>query len=229
MVDFWLEPSVPAANTKICCIADLAEAQMAIGAGASSLGLVSAMPSGPGVIADELIAEIAASVPANIATFLLTMKQDAQTIARQHQICKTTTIQLVDHVAKDELRSLRRLLPQVQLVQVIHVNDEQAIGQAIAMQSLVDMILLDSGNQHLAIKELGGTGRTHDWNISRELVARVRIPVFLAGGLRADNVANALKTVRPFGLDLCSSVRTDGRLDPHKLHTFMAAAQSTDS
>jgi phosphoribosylanthranilate isomerase len=226
MVDFWREPSVPVAKIKICCIASLAEAHMAMSAGASALGLVSAMPSGPGVIADELIAEIAASVPANMATFLLTAKQDAEAIVRQHHICKTTTIQLVDYVAHDELRNLRRLLPQVQLVQVIHVNDDSAINHAIAVQSFVDMILLDSGNQELAVKELGGTGRTHDWEISRELVERVQIPVFLAGGLRADNVASALHIVRPFGLDLCSSVRTHGRLDPHKLHTFMAAARS---
>ena len=81
----------------------------------------------------------------------------------------------------------------------------------------MDFILLDSGNQKLKIKELGGTGRTHDWTISKKIVETVDVPVFLAGGLNPDNIKEAAEFVKPFGIDLCSGVRTNGKLDEHKL------------
>jgi phosphoribosylanthranilate isomerase len=208
---------------KICCISSLEEARLAISAGASALGLVSSMPSGPGVIDDRLIAEIAASVPPPIATFLLTARQDADAIADHHAACRTTTLQLVDFVAPPELVRLRRLLPSVELVQVIHVADEGSLEEARMAAPLVDALLLDSGNPNLSIKELGGTGRTHDWRISRRIRDEAGVRVFLAGGLRADNVAEAIAAVQPFGIDLCSSVRESGRLSAARLDAFMRA------
>ena len=210
---------------KVCCIASVEEAQMAVAAGASALGLVSAMPSGPGVIDEATIALIAAAVPAPVVTFLLTAHQTADAIIEQHRRCRTTTLQLVDHVAPGELATLRRALPGVQLVQVIHVCDEGALEEALAAAAGVDALLLDSGNPKLAVKELGGTGRRHDWALSRRIVDASPVPVFLAGGLHAGNVAGAIATVRPFGVDLCSGVRTAGRLDPEKLRGFMAAVR----
>ncbi|NBU89088.1 MAG: phosphoribosylanthranilate isomerase [Betaproteobacteria bacterium] len=211
---------------KICCISSVEEAQQAVLHGAAALGLVSQMPSGPGVIPDGLIAEIAQAVPPPIATFLLTARQDADAIAEQHAVCGTSTLQLVDAVAPSELQRLRRKLPHVKLVQVIHVLDEASIDQAKSLEGLVDALLLDSGNPTLQVKELGGTGRVHDWGVSRRVCAAVKFPVFLAGGLRATNVTQAIEQVRPFGLDLCSSVRTDGRLDVQKLELFMRAVRS---
>jgi len=211
---------------KICCISSVEEAQQAVLHGAAALGLVSQMPSGPGVIPDGLIAEIAQAVPPPIATFLLTARQDADAIAEQHAVCGTSTLQLVDAVAPSELRRLRRKLPHVKLVQVIHVLDEASIDEAKGLEGLVDALLLDSGNPTLQVKELGGTGRVHDWGVSRRVCAAVKLPVFLAGGLRATNVTQAIEQVRPFGLDLCSSVRTDGRLDVQKLELFMRAVRS---
>jgi len=207
---------------KICCIASLDEAQMAIAAGASALGLVSAMPSGPGVIADELIARIAARVPPTIDTFLLTSRQRADTIVEQHRFCRTTTLQLVDHVPHDELKRLREALPGIRLVQVIHVTGAASIAEAVAVAPLVDAVLLDSGNPALQVKELGGTGRTHDWSLSRRIREAIGVPLFLAGGLRPANVADAIAAVQPFGLDICSGVRSDGRLDAAKLAAFVS-------
>jgi phosphoribosylanthranilate isomerase len=209
---------------KICCISSVEEAKLAIAAGAAALGLVSAMPSGPGVIDETLIAEISGRVPPGIATFLLTSQLAADAIIAQHQRCRTNTLQLVDHVPHDELFALRRALPGISLVQVIHVNGEESIEEAQAVAPLVDAILLDSGNQKLAVKELGGTGRTHDWTLSRAIRESVEKPVYLAGGLRASNARQAIAAVSPFGLDICSGVRTDGKLDLQKLRDFMAAA-----
>jgi phosphoribosylanthranilate isomerase len=212
-----------APRVKVCCIASLDEALVAMGCGASALGLVSAMPSGPGVIEDTLIAAIAAQVPPPTNTFLLTARQDAASILAQHAMCQTTTIQLVDRVPHAELRLLKTALPDVQLVQVIHVLDDGAVAEAQALVTLVDALLLDSGNPSLAVKELGGTGRIHDWRLSRRIRDQVACPVYLAGGLTPANVGAAIEAVQPFGLDLCSGVRTAGRLDPLKLQAFFAA------
>jgi phosphoribosylanthranilate isomerase len=208
---------------KICCMASREESRLAISAGAAALGLVSAMPSGPGPIDDSLIADIAATVPPPVATFLLTCRQDAESIIEQHAVCRTSTLQLVDFVEPVELRKLRERLPGIRLVQVIHVGGEESLEEARAVSKLVDALLLDSGNQKLAVKELGGTGRVHDWRISRRIRNEVDLPLFLAGGLNASNVAAAVTAVQPHGVDVCSGVRTHGKLDAAKLSAFVAA------
>ena len=207
---------------KICCMASREEARLAISAGASAIGLVSAMPSGPGPIADSLIADIAAVVPPPIATFLLTCRQDADSIIEQHSMCRTSTLQLVDSMAPAELEKLRARLPGIRLVQVIHVGGEESIDEARMIAPSVDALLLDSGNQKLAVKELGGTGRVHDWRISRRIRDAVDVPLFLAGGLNAGNVAAAVAAVQPHGVDVCSGVRTEGKLDAAKLRAFVS-------
>jgi phosphoribosylanthranilate isomerase len=211
-------------RVKICCIMSVAEACLAVSAGASALGLVGPMPSGPGIIDDALIAEIAAAVPPPIATFLLTSETRADAIVDHARRCRTNTVQLVDRVEAGAHARIRRALPQVKIVQVLHVADADVVDEARTLAGAVDAFLLDSGNPNLAVKELGGTGRVHDWGLSRRIVEAVDRPVFLAGGLRKDNVAEAIVRVRPFGLDLCSSVRSEGRLDADKLAAFFAAA-----
>lgn len=193
---------------------------LAIRYGASALGLVSEMPSGPGVIDENLIAEISLNVPPPVATFLLTSKQTAEEIITQHLKTKTNTLQLVDHLPHYELKKLREQLPVIKLVQVIHVLNEKSIEEAISVQKFVDALLLDSGNPKLKIKELGGTGRTHNWEISRKIVESVNLPVFLAGGLNPENVKEAIEIVQPFGLDICSGVRTNNLVDEEKLKQF---------
>jgi phosphoribosylanthranilate isomerase len=207
---------------KICCISSVAEAQTAIDAGAAALGLVSAMPSGPGVIDEDAIARIAATVPPGVASFLLTSALDAATIIAQARRCRPNTIQLVDAVAAGAHAELRDALPGVSIVQVVHVTGPEALAAARAAAPHVDAILLDSGNPGLATKELGGTGRTHDWEVSRAIRDAVPCPIYLAGGLHADNVGAAIRAVRPFGVDVCSGVRRDGALDPARLSSFMA-------
>lgn len=200
---------------------------MAIAHGASALGLVSAMPSGPGVISEETIARIADTVPPPIATFLLTCESDAQAIIAQQRRCRTNTIQLCDYVALEAYARLRAELWGISLVQVVHVTGPEAVDYAVNVASQVDALLLDSGNPTLARKELGGTGRTHNWMLSRRIRDAVRVPVFLAGGLNATNVTEALAVVQPFGVDLCSGVRTDDKLDPARLRAFFEAVQKT--
>jgi len=219
-------PSAPI--VKICCIKSVAEARTALAHGAAALGLVSHMPSGPGVIREDLIAEITASVPPGTATFLLTALTDVDAIIAQHRRCRTTTVQIVDALTRGTHRDLRRALPGVQLVQVIHVRSEDSIAEAAAVAPEVDFLLLDSGNPNLAVKELGGTGRTHNWALSRRIVETCGRPVFLAGGLRPDNLAAAHAQVGPYGFDLCSSVRTNDVLDETKLAAFFAKVRDLE-
>ena len=211
---------------KICCIASVAEVELAVAHGASALGFVSKMPSGPGPIEEELIASIVPHVPAGIATFLLTSETTAEPIIAQQKRTGVNTLQLVDAVEEGTLARLRDALPDVGLVQVIHVTGPESVDEATALAGEVDALLLDSGNPRLAVKELGGTGRVHDWSISRAIREAVDVPVYLAGGLNASNAAQAVRQVRPYALDICSGVRTDGRLDEVKLRGFISAATS---
>ena len=207
-------------KVKICCISSLLEAQQAIDAGASALGLVAEMPSGPGVISDDIITEIARKVPPPIASFLLTSRTDSREIVSHQKLVRTNTVQIVDALESGTYDEIREGLPGISIVQVIHVVGEKSIEEAVSISPHVDALLLDSGNPDLAVKELGGTGRVHNWSISRKIRESVDIPIFLAGGLKIDNVIEAIQTVEPFGLDLCSGVRTNGQLDTHKLSAF---------
>jgi phosphoribosylanthranilate isomerase len=210
-------------RVKICCIASEEEAALAIGMGASAIGLVSRMPSGPGPIPEARIRDIARIVPPGIATFLLTSETTAEPIIAQQRYCGANTLQLVDEVKPGVHHVLREALPGIKIVQVIHVRDEHSLAEARQVSPQVDALLLDSGNPSLATKELGGTGRAHDWAVSRKIRDAVGIPVYLAGGLNPQNVGKAIAQVQPFGVDLCSGLRTDGHLDAAKLEAFMRA------
>src|ERR1700730_10975329 len=214
-------------RVKICCMSSVEEARMAIDHGAAAIGLVSDMPSGPGVISEKLIAEIAAAVPPAVGSFLLTCRQDVEGIIDQQRRLKVNTIQICDRLESGTHVDLRDALPGISLVQVIHVNGPESVDEALAVSSFVDALLLDSGNQALSIKELGGTGRTHDWRLSRQIREAADVPIFLAGGLNGLNVAEAVSAVEPFGVDVCSGVRTDGRLDEAKLDRFFMAVSDT--
>jgi phosphoribosylanthranilate isomerase len=209
---------------KICCISTFEEARIAIEFGADAIGLVGRMPSGPGPITDDLIRQIAQAVPPPVATFLLTSETSADEIIKHHHRTNTNTIQIVDLPHANTYSQLKIALPSVKIVQVIHVIDEKSVDLALNISEHVDALLLDSGNPNLKIKELGGTGRVHNWKFSRQIRDRSKCPVFLAGGLKPENVRQAIDEVQPFAIDVCSGVRTDGKLDRQKLFNFFLNA-----
>jgi len=215
-----------AVKVKICCIANLEEAQLAIDHGASAIGLVGKMPSGPGIITDQQIHTISKVYNSISSTFLLTSETKAESIIQHYYRTQTNTIQIVDSIEEEDYKRIRAALPKIKLVQVIHVTDQNSIQDALNKSKFVDTVLLDSGNPNLKIKELGGTGRTHNWKISRQIVKAVNVPVFLAGGLKPDNVKEAINIVKPYGVDLCSGVRTNGMLDTTKLAAFFKAIKN---
>ena len=215
-------------RVKVCCIAGVDEARLAIDAGADAVGLVGRMPSGPGPIPDTLIRDIAAAVPPGVDTFLLTSETQPAAVVDHVGRCGPRVVQLVDAVQPGTYAALRRHHPGVRIVQVIHVEGDAALAEAQRAAQSVDAVLLDTGRPNAPVRELGGTGRTHDWSVSARIVESLSVPVYLAGGLRADTVTRAIRTVRPFGVDLCSGVRTDGALDRDKVHAFLAAVRRAD-
>ena len=210
-------------KVKICCISSIEEASLAIVHGAAAIGLVGRMPSGPGIITDELINSIAKTVLPPIDSFLLTSETTAEAIIEHHNKVNTTTIQMVDALSGREYHKIREAIPHVKLVQVIHVLDEKAVQEAIEIAEWVDAILLDSGNPNLSTKVLGGTGKTHNWDLSKKIRENISIPTYLAGGINKDNIRMAIDHVQPYGIDLCSSVRTNGQLDERKLEELFKA------
>jgi phosphoribosylanthranilate isomerase len=215
-------------RVKVCCIGSIEEAEIALDAGADALGLVSAMPSGPGVIEDRDIARIAEWVGARAATVLLTSRLTADSIEEQLCQAHTSVLQLVDALPEAELLEIRARHPDVVVMPVVHVRDASSVSEAVRLAAVADAILLDSGNPLASVKELGGTGRVHDWQVSHAICRAVSVPVLLAGGLRPENVADAVRMVRPSGVDVCSGVRRDGRLDRSLLSAFIAAARATE-
>ena len=212
---------MPLTRIKICCMSSTDDAKFAIDAGAHALGFVSAMPSGAGIIDEALIARIIATVPVTVATFLLTSAVDADTIVAQQRRTRANTIQLVDRTTIDTRRALRESMPGIAIVQVVHVTGPESTAEAHEARIQSDAVLLDSGNPSLAVKELGGTGRVHDWDVSARICRELDVPVFLAGGLNPGNVAEAVRTVRPFGVDVCSGLRPAGKLDPQRVKDFV--------
>ena len=214
-------------RVKICCIASPEEAALAVDAGADAVGLVGAMPTGPGVITDAAARRIALTVPPPVMPWLLTSEEDPVAIRDHAAACGVSTVQIVRHVAPQTHDWLAEHAPTLRRVQVIHVEGRDALDIVAAYGSRPHAYLLDSGRPSVA--ELGGTGRRHDWAVSAELVRVASRPVFLAGGLGPDNAAEAVRAVRPFGLDICSGLRTDGALDAALLARFIAAIRATDA
>ena len=209
-------------------MANAAEITLAVAAGASAVGLVSAMPSGPGILADDVITQLARLVPPPVMSVLLTSRTALAEILAQQRRCRASVLQLCDSVTPDTRRGLRDALPSVRIMQVIHVRGESSIPEAREAAETSDALLLDSGRPVAAQRTLGGTGLTHDWEISRAIRDAIGIPLFLAGGLHAENVGRAIAQVRPFGVDVCTGVRTDGSLDADKLRRFVAAVRGVE-
>ena len=208
---------------KICCMSSVDEIRIAVRGGADALGFVAEMPSGAGVIGEALAAQLIPIVPPPVGTFLLTCETDARRIVDQQRRCDANTLQLCDRVTADARSLVCRQLPGIKIVQVVHVTGRESVDEALAAQETSDAILLDSGNQSLPVKELGGTGRVHDWAISAEIREKLRVPIFLAGGLTPENVKEAIAAVRPYGVDVCSGLRTGGKLDRQKVEAFISA------
>ncbi len=202
------------------------DVRLALDAGADAFGLVARMPSGPGPIPDPLIRDIAAAFPERLS-ILLSSRTEPSAIRDHLARCGTRGLQLVDAVTAETRAAVKAGFPDLLLIQTVHVGGPAAACAARRAAEHADMLLLDSGAPEPAdgARELGGTGRTHDWQVSAEIVRESPVPVWLAGGLDAENVGRAIETVRPYGVDVCSRLRPASALDPALLQAFVSAAR----
>ena len=213
-------------RVKVCCMQSAGEVRAAVSAGADALGFVGEMPSGAGPITEVQALEAARACPPGVTPVLLTSREDPHAIVDHARAVSVEVVQLVRHLDPIVHVALRRIAPGLKLIQVVHVEDEASLELARGYARLADALLLDSGRPAMTVAELGGTGRTHDWTVSRRIVQASAAPVWLAGGLTPANVGEAIEQVNPFGVDLCTGVRTAGRLDARKLSSFFHAVRT---
>ncbi len=193
---------------KVCCIQNIAEALSCIERQVHMIGFVSAMPTGFRLLTDLQIKDIISQLPpSETLSVLLSSRTSAAGLVDHIRYTGAQALQIVDELSQDVLRQVREQLPELKIIQVIHVTSPKDIEKAQSIESLVDYILLDSGKQQGNPKALGGTGLTHDWSISAELVRSLSKPVMLAGGLKLQNIAEAIDTVGPAGIDICTGLR----------------------
>ena len=172
-------PGSPTVRIKVCCIQSVDEATLAISNGAHAIRLVSQMPSGSGfMIHDQDIREIVQAIPQTCSTVLLTSEDDPAKIIEHQRATRANTLQLLGPIKPERVRDLREALPIISLTKVVSVIDATAIDEALSFSKAVDALLLDSKVIH---REGGGTGLTHDWSISRQIVEVSPLPVWLAG------------------------------------------------
>lgn len=214
---------------KVCCITNPDDLRLAVAAGADALGLVGPMPSGTGIVDLATAWSLAALAPPTVASFLLTSATDPDGLVAEARAVGPSVLQIVDRVPAAAYARLRAALPALRLVQVVHVAGfEETLEEARAAAGSCDAVLLDSGSRDGPVARLGGTGRVHDWAVSRRVVEVLDKPVILAGGLRPENVADAIRAVRPFAVDVCTGLRAGGRLDAARLRAFVAAVAEAD-
>ncbi|MFW6088836.1 MAG: phosphoribosylanthranilate isomerase [Gemmatimonadota bacterium] len=212
---------IPPVRVKVSCLRSAEEVRQAVSFGVAAIGVASGLPAPTAELTDEQIAEIAGAVGDEIGTFLLTALDDPDEIVEKVRRCGVNTVQLWDPLARSAYRKIRQALPGVSIAQSIHVVGEKAADHAREMAAVADALVLSSTNPEPPFRWRDPHGRTHDWAISRRIVASVHVPVILSGGLTERNVADAIRRVRPYGVEVCSGVRRDGALDTSRLVSFL--------
>lgn len=215
-------------KTKICGINSLRNAQIALECGADALGfLVGITHLAEDKITAENAKRIIQTLPSSVYSVAVTHLRDSRKIIELCRYLGVNALQIHDYISPEEVAFCRKELPDVRILKAVHVIDGQpdkALAAAKSFEDVCDAILLDSRTA----ERLGGTGKTHDWSISRMIVEQVSVPVILAGGLTPSNVADAVKTVRPFGVDVNSGVEIDGDKDRQKVLDFITRAKQAE-
>lgn len=212
---------IPPVRVKVSCVRSPEEARRAVSFGAAAIGVASHVPFTSAGLSDEEITAIASAVEPEVGTFLLTDLEDPAAIAEQAVRCGVNTVQLWSELSAAAYVEIRRSAPDLSIAQTIHVVDEGAIEKARELAGVADALVLGSTNPEPPFRWDSPHGRTHDWQISRRIAESAMIPVILSGGLTHLNVADAVRAVRPYGVEVCSGVRRDGALDTSMLVQFL--------
>lgn len=202
-------------RVKVCGTTTREDLEMVVDAGADALGfIVDVSVDTPREISAKQAVELARAAPPFVTTVLVTMPKSPE-----------ETVELASRVQPDVVQVHGGLTPGdlAFLSAKVHGDVVKAVSpeNAPAYDTVADALLVDSLDEDGA----GGTGDTHDWERTRELVESLESPVVLAGGLTPDNVAEAVETVRPFGVDVASGVESGpGRKDVDAVSAFVRAA-----
>lgn len=214
-------------KVKICGIKTAEELKSVILSGADAVGFISGIThKSEDAIQPEEVRNLSKLVPPFITPVLVTHLTSLGELFQIIITAQVFTIQLQGDISPENIRLLKQALPYAKFIKAIHVVDRSAIEKAKEYENIVDAILLDSKTSD----RLGGTGLTHDWNISAEIVKTVKVPVILAGGLNPDNVKEAINKVKPFGVDVNTGVKgLNGYKDPEKVKRFIEIAKNANS
>lgn len=214
-------------RVKVCANKRLEDALKAVEYGADAVGfLVGQAHASQDFISPSLAREIVTKLPPFCSSVLVTHISDAHAIIELAKETCVSTIQLHGDSTLDDVVKIRNVLPYTKIYKAVHVEDVSAIDAAQRWEGIVDAILLDSMNK--STNQVGGTGKTHDWTISAQIVKSTALPVILAGGLTVENVQEAIVNVRPFGVDVNSGTKgMDGYKDLQKLKAFITGAKAT--
>ncbi len=212
---------------QIAGIMDFAEARMLLDAGVDWLGFPLRLPVHQEDLSDAEAAAVIAALPSPDAAVLITYLSQASEIVALCRMLNVRKVQLHGAVAISELRKLRERTTEALLIKSLVVrgdNLEELQHQVDKYTPYVDAFITDTHDP--ATGADGATGKTHDWHISAALVKHSPKPVILAGGLTPDNVREAIRTVRPAGVDAHTGVEgADGRKDAQKVKLFVKAAR----
>jgi phosphoribosylanthranilate isomerase len=211
---------------KICGIRRREDALIAAELGADAIGLlVGQRHNSPDFISATVARDIDRALPPSVEAVLVTHVEDIDKLERLLQESEIRTVQLHSEIAPSSVERLRGRLPHLKIFKSVSVISADSVAYPEAFAQLVDGFVLDSIN--LATDQVGGTGKTHDWSVSRQIVMRYpEIPSILAGGLNSENVRSAIEQVHPFGVDVNSGTKApDEFKDPRKIEAFIIQAK----
>ena len=210
-------------RVKICGTATFADLECAVAAGADAVGFLMGITH---VTQDAVTPETAAAMVATLPPFIVPVAVTHLTkpsdLIRIVELSHCTTLQIQDMVTPDDIAEVREDLPYLRIMKAVHVMDESAIATAKYFSDAADAILLDTRTAD----RIGGTGITHDWNISAKIVKECSCPVILAGGLTPENVTEAVARVRPYAVDVHTGVKKNGVRDAERTRAFVAKAKT---
>ncbi|QLC32948.1 phosphoribosylanthranilate isomerase [Halarchaeum sp. CBA1220] len=206
-----------AARTKVCGLTSAEDVAAAVEAGADALGFIVDVPvETPREVSVERAADLVAAAPPFVSTVLVTMA-DPDAVPTLHDAVGTDAVQLHGDLPAERVASLASVL-DARVVKTVDADDPEV---ARDYDGVADALLVDSTDASGA----GGTGRTHDWTATRDLAADLDAPVVLAGGLTPANVAEAVRTVEPYAVDVASGVESAGGVKDHDaVRSFVANA-----
>jgi len=220
-----LKTGIPVPRIKICGMKDRISVRMAVRYGADAVGFITEVPvNTPRKIGRETARDLVASTPPFVTSVMVCMPDDLEQAMELIEYVRPDAVQIHSSMAVEELNQIKEA-SRMKLIKTVHIDQDTDIGNTLAyisqLEHIVDAILLDTKIDG----KTGGTGTVHDWTISKNVIAGSSLPVILAGGLKPGNVAEAVRTVRPYAVDAASGVETDGTKDEDKVMTFIQQVQ----